>query len=121
MLDLELVDNTITELEADETNFNNCIRLAALLTIKNHYNSPKVQTESFDQVRKELDDVLPHYVEYCDLKTAYQLGKIGKEPILKALESVSKEIEEFLQTLYHSTDLPEEREILQNMLCKIQF
>lgn len=120
MLDLELINNTITELEADETNFSNCIKLAALLTIKSNYTQPEAEIEPFDQVRKELEDVLPHYLEYCNLKTDYQLGKVGKEPILKALTSVSKEVEEFVQTLYRSTDMPEEREILQSMVCRIQ-
>lgn len=121
MLDLELIDNTIEELEADDTNFNNCFKLASLYIIKDYHKSsqPEIENDSFLRVHKELDDILPHYEVYCKLKTDYQLGKIGKEPVIQSLASVSKEIEEFIQTLYNSTDMPEERELLQNMADRI--
>ena len=119
MLDIELVNNTIEELENSETNFTNCNNLASLYIIREYLNKYSNQTEQ--TVEKELSDILPHYDIYCDKKRDYQLGNISKDIVLKSLQSVCQEISEFLHILYTSTDMPEEREMIKHTLSNIQF
>lgn len=131
MLDMDLVNATITELENSETNFTNCERLASLYIIKSHFNNEDNSTpqlsnvdlinSSDSSVRKELFDILPHYNIYCDKKRDYQMNRTGIDIVLQSLQFVCNEIKEFLQTLYSSTDTPEEREIILSMLDNLQF
>ena len=130
MLDLTLVDNTIHELEMSDTNFTNCDRLASLYIIKSYFNNqsyandnPPIERAYTDEtsVQKELFDILPHYNMYCDKKRDYQLGKVGKDIVIKSMELVCNEISEFLHTLYSSTDMQEERDLIIQMLDNVQF
>lgn len=129
MLDLTLVENTIRELEMSDTNFMNCDRLASLYIIKSHFNNQADTTEEpieisaneETSVQKELFDILPHYNMYCDKKRDYQLGRVDKEIVLKSMQLVCNEISEFLHTLYSSTDMQEERDLIIQMLDNIQF
>ena len=130
MLDLTMVDNTIHELEMADTNFMNCERLASLYIIKSHFNNqshtednPPIELNVTEEtsVQKELFDILPHYNMYCDKKRDYQLGRVGKDVVIKSMELVCNEISEFLHILYSSTDMQEERDLIIQMLDNVQF
>ena len=116
MLDLEMIDNTIEELENGETNFMNCQKLASLYTIKQFYKS----LEETQAVESELSDILPQYRKYCEVKRHYQLKEASEAQVLNSLEAVCKEISEFFHTLYSSTDMPEERERLKILIQDLQ-
>lgn len=116
MLDLELVENTIKELENSDTTYNNCEKLASLYIIKDYHSKDTVQ----DEVTKELSDILPHYDIYCDKKREYQVNKVGEDVVLNALNIVCKEISEFMSVLYSSTDMPEERDKLVLLITDLQ-
>ena len=124
MLDLQLVENTIQELENENTTFNNCDKLASLYIVR-HFNKDAnmtvVNNEQARAVTRELSDILPHYEIYVDKKREYQLNKVGEDVVLMSLKAVCREINEFLHTLYSSTDLPEERDIIVGNLSNIQF
>ena len=126
MLDMELVESTIKELEEGETTFANCDKLASLYIIR-QYNNKFVESVATDakhdekpnieiNVRKELSDILPHYNIYCDKKRDYQLNKVGEDVVLTSLKSVCQEITEFIHSLYSSTDMEEERNLIHQMI-----
>lgn len=67
----------------------------------------------------ELDDILPQYRKYCEVKREYQLGNTSKDNVIVAMNNVCKEITEFINSLYSHTDMQEERELLDNMLKSV--
>ena len=111
MLDLNEVQKTIDELENGSTTFDTCMKLASLYTVRDHMTGYTV-----DAVEHEYSDILPSYHKYCDTKRKYQLNEVTKEAVIKSISDVTKEIYEFITTLYGSTDMPEERdEILKTL------
>lgn len=123
MLDINLIENTITELENSDTNFSTCDKLASLYIIKQYYKpiSKSVETCVDDELKKELADIIPHYQKYCGLKKRYQLKEIDKEPMIDSFKAVMKEITDFLHIIYNNTDTPEERDIMRIILEDIQL
>ena len=113
MLDLDVINSTIEELENGDTNFTTCQKLSSLYIVRKFYGE---RTNSTHPVESELEDILPQYRKYCKLKREYQLSMATQAQVVDSLKLVCKEIEEFLSTLYSSTDMPEEREIIQNLL-----
>ena len=123
MLDMNLVENTIQELENSDTTFVTCEKLASLYIVRhfNTDNSNAVIKAVSDDVEKELSDILPHYKKYCEMKREYQLNGTNKDAMLMQLMQVCREILEFVHTLYSTTDLPDQRAIIVGTLSNIQF
>lgn len=124
MLEIDEINNTIAELENGSTTFDSCIKLAALYTVREYYVSRQdtpSENSACAEVKKELSDILPHYESYCDTKRKYQLGQVGKEHVIRSIQTVCKEISEFINSLYNHTDMEEEREILFSTLNLIKF
>ena len=113
MLDMDMVESTIRELENSDTTFVNCDKLASLYIIREHFSVK-------DEVTKELSDILPHYYIFCDKKREYQVNKVGEDVVIDSLQTVCNEILEFIQTLYSSTDMVEERTIILSLIDKLQ-
>ena len=127
MLDLEEISNTIEELESGTTTFDNCIKLASLYIVRENLNNVNL-TANFnessvvnDEVVKELNDIFPQYHEYVETKRMYQLKQTTHEAVVEKLGYVCKELEEFVNVLYSSTESPEERLIIEGTLTKLQF
>lgn len=120
-MNIDEVNRCIAQLEQDETTFSNCQKLASLLIVREFCNPDLKSGKSrkFDQVELELCDILPHYEKYCSIKAEYQQHNIGKEPVIESLEFVCREIAEFLKVLYSHTDMPEERDVLKNLVNNI--
>ena len=116
MLDMNMVNSTISELEHADTTFTNCDKLASLYIIREYHKDSGVQ----DKVTEELSDILPHYSMYCDKKRDYQLNKVGEDVMIDSLQTVCKEIYEFMQTLYSSTDMIDERAIIISLIDRLQ-
>ena len=110
MLDIQQITDTISELEQGDTTFDNCIKLASLYMVRDNYPT--------DVIVEELDDILPQYKRYCDIKKEYQLGNTSKDNVIVAMDKVCKEIKEFLNTLYSYTDIQEERDLLNSYNLK---
>ena len=110
------LNTIIDELENAETSLSNIRNLSALYNVKTHL----LGTEKFDRTAKELNDILPSYLNYIDVKRKYQLKEITETNVLLQLGNVCKEIKEFIQTLYSGTDTPEERDILRQMIKEMQ-
>ena len=106
------INRTIIELKNDDTTFENCGKLASLYIVKEFFNA--------DETINELTDILPQYKKYMDIKRKYQLGEISEKTVERQIKLVCKEISEFINALYSSTDLPIERELIKNMINGLQ-
>ena len=118
MLNIEEINNTIEELENSDTTFSNCNKLASLYIVREHYQKPLKSPGT--SVEHELSDILPRYKLYCEIKRKYQLHEITQEGVIVAMQNVCKEIKEFMQTLYSSTDMPEERKLIIQLITDLQ-
>ena len=125
MLDIHEVDKTIQELEDGQTSFATCAKLADLYIVRKYFQTSKEMQEEYGHdygdahVKEELRDILPSYTEYCDLKKHYQMGEITEKPVLNSLDRMCKEIYEFMETLYRSTDMAEERDALKELITDL--
>ena len=113
MLNIDEINNTIAELETGNTTFDACIKLAALYTVREHFKAD-------DKVVEEYMDILPQYREYSSVKRKYQLGEVTEALVEKQASLVCQEISEFIHTLYTSTDMPSEREMIKSMISGLQ-
>ena len=121
MLDLDMIESTIKELEDSETNFSNCQRLASLIMLRDYYKSNvPITSDSNDNVIKEYNDILNSYNNYCSLKRKYQLKEINGSYIEEAIQTLCKDIREFVEILYSLTDMPYERQELNNMIVELE-
>ena len=111
-MQLSDIYRTISELENDSTTFENCEKLASLYIVRDQFGKDKIQ--------EELDDILPQYRKYVDIKCRYQHGEISENAVENQIKMVCKEVSEFIRTLYTGTDMPVEREYIKNMLKSLQ-
>ena len=99
--------------------------LASLYTIKDHMEHPKEKVHEHyemykeEPIKKEIDDVLPAYQDFKELKRKYQLGEIEKAKVLKSFDVLLLQIRELIQILYRNSDMPEERERLSNIISEM--
>ena len=114
MLDIEEIENTIEELENERTTFENCLKLASLYIIRGEHSKPVYDVGN--DVQRELNDILPQYKKYVEVKRRYQLGEVTEKAVENMIKNVCIEISEFIHTLYTGTDLPIERFCIKNML-----
>lgn len=70
----------------------------------------------FDSTLKELNDILPSYLDYINIKRRYQMKETTIDNVLIQLNNVCNEIGEFLKTLYASTDTQEERDYIHKLI-----
>lgn len=114
MMDIQLIEESIENLESSDTNFSNCADLASLYIVRNYYKP----TSRLSDVESELNDISPSYQKYQDIKRKYQLGEGSQSLVYDAMRNVCREITEFILTLYSSTDTKEERELLINSISR---
>jgi hypothetical protein len=124
MLNIEEINNTIEELENGITSFDSCLKLASLYIVRENYKREDLpygnsEIRGVTEVEQELNDILPQYTRYCDVKRQFQLKLVEKSSVIHYLELLCGEIREFIETLYSSTDFPEERHIIVGMLTEI--
>ena len=112
MLNITEINNTITELENGDTTFANCQKLASLYIVRDKF--------PVNAVEHELSDILPQYKNYCAVKRKYQLNELTVDAVINSVNGVCKEIQEFIEILYGSTDTPEERERIRQMIQNLQ-
>ena len=107
-MDKKIVDEMIDELESADTTYQNCNDLAALYKLRDEFGASKVESE--------IEDILPAYRKYVEVKTKYQRGDTTKEVVIEALNFVCREIFDLVKTLYSCSDMPLERVKIQNMV-----
>ena len=108
MIDINEINDTIRTLEAGDTTYENCMKLASLYTVRNHLADKATETE--------LNDILPQYRKYCNIKRKYYFDEVAPDAVYQSLDYLCMEIQEFLDSLYTGTSSQNEREILKNML-----
>ena len=116
MLNIEEINSTIEELEDGSTTFETCSKLASLYIVRDNLQ----KTNEPEPVEEELNDILPQYRYYCDIKRKFQLNEVTEQAVFLAMKDVCTEINEFLHILYSSTDTAEEREMLKNLVDQLK-
>ena len=101
MISLDDITMTIKELESGNTTFDSCIKLAALYTVQDRFATHQDAPGS--------KETLPQYKKYCNIKRKYQMHEIGESAMFESMQSVCKEMTEFVSTLYSNTDTSVER------------
>lgn len=122
MLDINEINDTIADLETNySTTFDTCMKLASLYTVREHLQTSvtKPTETKAASVETELNDILPQYRLYCNVKRKYQLNELTEQAVFIAMRDLCKEISEFLHILYSNTDTPKEREMIKALIADL--
>jgi len=117
-MNLVEVNKEINELLNSPLTLSNARNLSALIVVQSYLQNA-IQSKP-DSLEQELNDILPRYKEYCNIKRDYQLGKLPEDDIIISMRRVCKEVNEFLLSLYENTETAEERTMLKAMLRDVQ-
>lgn len=107
------INKAITELENSKSTYDNVQELSALYIVREYLK------QTPDIVEKELNDILPCYEQYINIKRDYQIGRATDTLLVNSMESVCKEITEFIETLYNNTELFKERLKIEKMIKEL--
>ena len=122
MLDLELIEETIDELEHDATSFENCEKLASLYICREMNKNANMKLSdtsndvSYNNEYIELSEILPAYIKYVDTKKRYQQFEVVDKMLIYAMTDLCREITEFIGDLYHNTETEAERALIVEMI-----
>lgn len=117
-MNLAEVNEAINELQESSLTLSNARNLSALLNVR-EYLQNAIQSKP-DSLEAELNDILPQYKNYCEVKRQYQMHKLSDDDIVIAMRKVCKEVKEFLLILYQNTDTKIERTMIKNMVSDVQ-
>ena len=124
MLDMELIEDSIKDLEQKPTTFENCENLAILYICRlmnKHPNNLMVTTQN-DVLSKdsisELEDIFPAYCKYVETKRRYQQYEVVDKMLIYAMEDLCRELTEFVSTLYSNTETEAERALIIKMISE---
>ena len=113
-MDLLAIDDAIKTLENSDTTVENVSELASLyicqLNLKNRSN------RQIERVEDELEDILPYYTKYREIKTRYQLNQTTEGEVIQGIKNVCREIQQFIDALYSGTDMNKERICINKMI-----
>ena len=109
-----MIKDAINELEQGKTTMDAIVDLANLYTVLDHLNP-----QNNDNISAEIDDIMPAYNNYRDIKCKYQRHEISEGAVIKALNVLCIEIEEFIGILYSSTDMNRERKCINDLAEKL--
>jgi len=113
-MDTIAIKEAIQSLEESETTPENVAELASLYIVYTH-----LTTEPVDPVESELDDILPYYRKYRDIKRRYQLNQAIDGEVIHGMKDVCQELKEFIDMLYYSTDMNKERLCLKKLVKEL--
>lgn len=113
-MDIKMIKEAIIELERGDTTIENVAELANLYIIADKLGETSVQA-----VKAELSDIFPAYANYIFVKKQYKQNKITEGAVVKSMNLLCNEIEEFIDTLYSCTDMNRERTRIKLMSEKI--
>lgn len=111
-MNIKTINDAIKDLESANTTVNNVQELSALYIVRKHL----IQ----DRVEEELNDILPAYKNYIDIKKRYQMHQTSQESIILSMESVCRELKDFVATLYSCTDCEAEREQIKDTISELE-
>lgn len=113
-MDIIAITEAIETLQNSDTTVENVNELASLYIVKEH-----LQTRLETEIDREYDDILPAYKKYVEIKRRYQLKEVTEGAVIKALNVLCQEIQEFLHIIYIHTDMNRERKILLTLFEQI--
>lgn len=116
-MNLAEVNEAINELQESSLTLSNARNLSALINVR-EYLQNAIQSKP-DSLEAELNDILPQYKNYCEVKRQYQMHKLSDDVVI-AMRKVCKEVKEFLLILYQNTDTKIERTMIKNMVSDVQ-
>ena len=125
-MDINLIEDTIEELEQDATSFENCEKLASLYICRDNYLkrfsavSDVSESVSHDYVATELQDILPAYKKYVETKRRYQQFEVVDKMLTYAMQNLCDEIVDFIAELYHNTETQAERALIVEMITNMR-
>lgn len=117
-MNIYAINKAITELEKSETTYENVSELSALYIVRENLTENSTIISN-DATEKELQDILPCYKQYINTKRDYQIGRATDTLLVNSMESVCKEITEFIETLYNNTELFKERLKIEKMIKEL--
>lgn len=117
-MNLAEVNKEINELLNSPLTLSNARNLSALIVVQSYLQNA-IQSAP-DSLEQELNDILPRYKEYCEIKQRYQRNQASDDELIIAMRRVCKEVKEFLLILYQNTDMQIERTMLKAMLKDVQ-
>ncbi len=118
-MNIEEIQNEIKTLENDATTFSNVSKLASLYIVNERLQN--AFTEAVDAPDRELNDILPAYRKYVEVKREFQLKNTDKTALIDSIQLVCKELQEFISTLYNNTECEECRNLIQNMIKSLDL
>ena len=118
-MNLTDIREEIEILEKGDTNYANCSKLADLYIVRDFMESKSKDVKT-DEVIEEYSDILPMYADYCDKKRRYEHKEITEDAVIDAMQNVSQEIKEFIQTLYANVDTEKEKDILIQTIADLK-
>lgn len=117
MIDLNVIEDTIEDLEQEPLTLELCEKLATLYICRDNAKSVLNRTrERSDEALSELYDILPSYGKYVETKKRYQQYEVVEQMVIIAMQNLCDEITEFISELYHNTETDAERTIIVNMI-----
>lgn len=106
-MDINSIIEEIQTLESGPTTVNNVIELASLYIVKEQLQNGNMP--GINGLQAEINDILPAYNKYCEVKRKYQLNEISDDAVIYQLELVLQEIADLVCTIYRGTDMRKER------------
>ena len=120
-MDLELIQNTIEELEDSEITFDTIHKLASLYIVRDQLlNLQNDAVSPVSHVEKEIDDILPSYIKYKNNKMQYKQGRQSEDSMVRSLNYLCKEIREMIDTLYACTEMNKERKCIRELISYLK-
>ncbi len=116
-MDIVAINDAIDILLQSDTTPENVNELASLYICQ--ANIQKGEKRQINAVQGELEDILPYYTQYRDIKRRYQMGQTNEGELIRGMKNVCREIVEFISALYCGTDMNKERICIRQMLSTL--
>lgn len=116
-MDLVAIEDTISILEESPTTPENVSELASLYICRANLQSRLKSIP--DAIESELNDILPYYTKYRDIKRRYQMHQTTEGEVIKGIKDVCRELSEFIGILYSGTDMNKERMCIKHVLSQL--
>lgn len=113
-MELSEITNAIDIVLERATTPENVAELASLYICKS--NLENGLNRQINAPERELQDILPYYGKYIDIKRRYQLNQTNESEVIQGIKDVCREITEFIAALYSGTDMNKERICIRQMI-----
>ena len=118
---MELIEDSIAELEQDATSYENCIRLASLYICREiNKNRNMSALDTSKDVSHDSNDLFSTYNKYIDAKMRYQQYEVVDKMLIYAMSNLCHESTDFISNLYHNTETTAERALIVEMINNLR-